>query len=357
MKKFIILFLITALMISVIGCMSTKKEPEKANNQQAGNAAGQANPMALEIEKALMQQLEPMPKLNTGDKIGVLVITLANPFWVEMKNGFEAAAKELGVNVEVLAAPTEGDTRSQLETLKAMAAKDYKALILSPIEPFNLVPGVVEASKKGIKIVNLGPPIDKEAVVKAGGAVDSRISVNYKDQGRLAAEYIVKKLGDTGGKVAIIEGIPGAGQSEGRKAGAREVFEASRGIELVSIQPGNWDRNTAYNIATNLNQAHPDLKAIFCCNDVMALAASDALKAAGNREGKIIFGVDFIPEAKEAISSGKLNGSIAYSKKIYSKAALLLAMKLIQGQNVPPEVYSPLALVTNENISEYENWE
>ena len=125
---------------------------------------------------------------------------------------------------------------------------------------------------------------------------------------------------------------------------------------MVSIQPANWDRNTAYNTATNLIQAHPDLKGIFCCNDVMALAAADALEAAGQREGKIIFGVDFIGEAAEAMKSGKLDGSIAYSSTVYAKAAVLLALKTIQEQEVPETVFSPLAVVTKENIDQYEGW-
>ncbi|NPV89833.1 MAG: substrate-binding domain-containing protein [Firmicutes bacterium] len=273
-----------------------------------------------------------------------------------MKNGYEEAAKELGVIVEVMAAPTEGDTKSQLETLESMVAKDYKGLILSPIEPFNLVPGVVKANNKGLKVVNLGPPIDKKTVEQAGGKLDSKITVNFEEQGSMAAKYIVEKIGPSGGKVAIIQGIPGAGQSEGRTAGARKVFESTKGIELVSVQPGNWDRNTAYNIATNLVQAHPDLKGIFCCNDVMALAAADALEAAGKRQGKIIFGVDFIQQAQEAIKAGKLDGSIAYSMKVYSRAAIILTMKAIQGHSLPEAVYSPLAAVTKENIAEYENW-
>jgi ABC-type sugar transport system substrate-binding protein len=307
-------------------------------------------------ERILMEQLQPLPELQQGEKIGILVITLANPYWVTLKESYEKAAKELGVNVEVMAAPTENDTKSQLETLQAMVAKDYAGLIVSPIEPYNLVPGVVAANNKGIKIVNLGPGISVDAIKEAGGHLDGRITVDFEEQGQRAAEYIVEKIGPEGGKVAIIQGIPGAGQSEGRTSGAKKVFESTPGIELVSIQPANWDRNTAYNIATNLLQSNPDIKGIFCCNDVMALAAADALEAAGKREGKIVFGVDFIDEAKEAMKTGKLDGSIAYSMDAYAKAGILLALKTIQGMEVPAQVNSPLAVVTKENIAEYETW-
>lgn len=372
MQRMLAFMLLFFLVVFIVGCSSpaspstgggksgtgATEEVNEADNEVEKTVTGPAvSPKAREIEQVLMEQLAPLPEFNNGEKIGALIITLANPFWVSMKEGYEEAGAELGIDVTVMAAPTEGDTKSQLETLEAMVSRDYAAIIASPIEPFNLVPGVVKANKKGIKVINLGPPISKEALTEAGGWLDGRITVDYEEQGAMAAEYIVEKLGPDGGKVAIIQGIPGAGQSEGRTAGARRVFEAARNVEIVSIQPGNWDRNTAYNVASNILQAHPDIKAIFCCNDVMALAAADALEAAGKREGIIIFGVDFISEAHEAIKEGKLDGSIAYSVKIYTKSALILALKTVQGHDIPDEVFSPLALVSKENVAEFEGWE
>lgn len=352
-KGLITVLLLGAFLMSIVGCAgktTTKQEPPA----QAPKAPV-ADSKVAENEKILMDQLQPLPKLQQGEKIGILVITLANPYWVSLKDSYERAAQELGVTVEVMAAPTENDAKSQLETLQAMVAKDYKGLIVSPIEPFNLVPGVLAANKKGIKVVNLGPGINVDALTQAGAHLDGRITVNFEEQGEKAAQYIVEKIGKEGGKVAIIQGIPGAGQSEGRTTGAKRVFESNPGIELVSIQPANWDRNTAYNITTNLLQSNPDIKGIFCCNDVMALAATDALTAAGKRDGRYVFGVDFTNEAKEAIQAGKLDGSIAYSMDAYAKAGILLALKTIQGMDVP-QVNSPLAVVTKENIKEYETW-
>jgi D-allose transport system substrate-binding protein len=371
-KKMVVFMLLFSLVAFAAGCGSPSSAPisgeengtDPATTEEINEEGIEETPAgpvmsskAQEIEQVLMEQLAPLPEFNTGEKIGALIITLANPFWVSMKEGYEKAGEELGIEVTVMAAPTEGDTKSQLETLDAMVARDYAAIVASPIEPFNLVPGVVKANKKGIKVINLGSPISEEALEEAGGYLDGKITVNYEEQGSLAAEYIVEKLGPEGGKVAIIQGIPGAGQSEGRAAGAKRVFEAAENVEIVSIQPGNWDRNTAYNIASNILQAHPDIRAIFSCNDVMALAAADALEAAGKREGVIILGVDFISEAHEAIKEGKLDGSIAYSINIYSKAALILALKTVQGHDIPDEVYSPLALVSKENVAEFAGWE
>jgi ABC-type sugar transport system substrate-binding protein len=352
MRKIMFCTIVALLLLPLLaGSGMAAKKKGLPENKKAANVS-----MMQQMDDSLMKQLQPMPRMNTGDRIGVLVITLANPYWVGMKEAYEAAAVQMGVKAEVMAAPTEGDTKSQLETLDAMVAKDYKALIVSPIEPFNLIPGVVKANKKGVKVVNLGPPINAEAVSKAGGWIDGRITVAFEEQGAMAARHIIALMGKKGGKVAIIQGISGAGQSEGRTRGARGVFEKTPGVKVVSIQPANWDRNTAYNVTKNLIQAHPDLRAIFCCNDVMALAAVSALESAGKRKGRIVFGVDFIPEAREAIQTGKLDGSIAYSSRAYGRAAIILALKSIQGHKLPTAIYSPLVSVTRANVARFADW-
>ena len=277
----------------------------------AGSAfAAQENARVKEIENTLMKQIGEMPKTGGGEKLGALVISLTNPYWVGMKDAYIAAAEQYGVNIEVMSAPTEGDKQSQLETLNAMALKDYKAIVLSPIEPYNLLPGIIQCNKNGIPVINLGPGINVDSLKEMGGRLDGRLTVDFAQQGELAASDMVKRIGT--GKVAIIQGIPGAAQSEGRTAGAKKVFESTKGVELVSVQPANWDSTAAYNAASDIIQAHGDLKGIFCCNDVMALAASRALTDAGLKDKVLLYGVDGTEEAKTAIKEGRMDGTITY---------------------------------------------
>ena len=319
--------------------------------------AADLNPMVAESIQAIESQLGDISKLESGRKIGVLVITLANPYWTEMKKRYEEWAPQMDVAVEILAAPAEGDLKSQLDTLETMVAKKYDAIIVTPMDPYNLIPGILKANEKGIPVICSGPAVDRQALEDAGGRLDGWISATFLDQGRLAAEDMVEKLGESGGAVAIIEGIPGAGQSEARKKGAGDVFEKAPGISLVSVQPGRWDRNTAFDIATNLIKANPDLKGIYCANDVMALAAADALLAAGKREGVLIYGTDFIPEAKEAILEKKLQGSTTFSQAAWTRGALVFALKLTaKATDLPEQLNIPIMLATPDNISDFEGW-
>ena len=319
----------------------------------AGSAfAAQENARVKEIENTLMKQIGEMPKTGGGEKLGALVISLTNPYWVGMKDAYIAAAEQYGVNIEVMSAPTEGDKQSQLETLNAMALKDYKAIVLSPIEPYNLLPGIIQCNKNGIPVINLGPGINVDSLKEMGGKLDGRLTVDFAQQGELAASDMVKRIGT--GKVAIIQGIPGAAQSEGRTAGAKKVFESTKGIELVSVQPANWDSTAAYNAASDIIQAHGDLKGIFCCNDVMALAASRALTDAGLKDKVLLYGVDGTEEAKTAIKEGRMDGTITYPSSAYAKAAVIMLLKLAQGMDMSQTVYCPLDVINTENVAQFD---
>ena len=153
----------------------------------------------------------------------------------------------------------------------------------------------------------------------------------------------------------FIQGLAGAGQSEGRTAGATAVFEATENIELVASIPCDWDATKAYDTTKDILTAHPDLKGIFACNDVMALAAVEALAAEG-RTDVLVYGVDFTADAREALKAGTMTGTMSYSSVKYTEAALKLAVAIAQGKEYAEPIYLPLTLVTKENVAELDNW-
>ncbi|MDI9503317.1 MAG: sugar ABC transporter substrate-binding protein [Tissierellia bacterium] len=376
MKKWLLVF-VSLLLVFAMGACSTQTETTEApDTTEAATEAQEteapeeteAESVQTEDEEAqtpadaliaftkaeLDKQLAPLPESGQNEKVGALIISLTNPFWVNMENRYMEAAEELGIQLEVLSGTTEGDTTSQLETLMTMATKDYDAIILSPIEGTNLIPGIVQANQNEIPVINLGPGVDEEALQEAGGHLDGKITVNFEEQGEMVANDMIGRLPD-GGQVAILQGLSGAGQSEGRTAGAQRVFEANDTMELVAVQPCDWDATIAYDATKDIITANPDLKGIFAVNDVMALAAVEALKSEG-REDVLVYGVDFTDDAKAAIQAGEMTGSVTYSTEIYTQAGLMMAMKIAQGQELTEPVYCPLTLVTVDTVDQYEDW-
>ena len=315
-------------------------------------------------EKTLFQQcreatfakLGPLPAIDRPYRLGVVLVTMSNPFWVTMRDGYAASAKELGLTADIQAAPQENSVTAQLNTLETMVGKKYDAICAHTITASNLIPGLVKAKENGIPVLT-GTRVDFKAAAEAGAKPIRVGTVDFYQQGKIGGEFIIQELSKKGGgKVAIIEGLPGAPQSQGRRQGAKDTFEKSDKVELVSIQPADWDRNKAFTVATNLIQAHPDLKGLICANDVMALAAIEAFKAAGKQGQVMVVGIDLIPQAKESIAAGELAASVAFSPWVIGEMMTRAAVAVIKGRTLPEGLGVSSVLATKDNINLLSDW-
>ncbi|MCI9215851.1 MAG: sugar ABC transporter substrate-binding protein [Dorea sp.] len=367
MKKKILAIL---LAVSCMGMMMTgcaggeeEKEPEKqeevkeddgGESKEAESESGGVDAILADVEKQMNDALGELPESGKGERVGILISSTANEFWGTMKTRYEEAGKELGIEVEVFEASAEDDAAGQLDSLQTMIPMEFDAIIVSPIDGTNLIPGIVAANEAGIPVINLGPGVDTDALKDAGGHLDGKITVNFEEQGSTVANDMISRMKD-GGEVAILSGLEGAGQSVGRTNGAKAVFEETDGIELVAAQACDWDTEKAYEAAKDILTAHPELKGIFACNDNMALAAVRALQEMENKD-VMVYGVDYTSDAKAAIEEGTMMGSMTYSSTIYTKAAEEMAMLLVQGKTFDAPVYLPLTLVNQDNIAEFDGW-
>lgn len=373
-KKHLALVLVCILLAAALGGCTTESQPasqapvqEPSEAQEApGSAEASAeesaeesfaitNALLKEAEADMLEALAPLPEKGSGEKIGAVAFSMTNPFWVTVQEGYEDAAAEYGISVDVVAAPEEADEQGQADAMNTLLAKDYDALAISCMTGFNLVEPVAKANEMGIPVVAVGTTLDPDAAADAGATVAAFVTSDFEAQGYLGAKYIMEQLGGTG-KVAVIEGQAGSDNSEQRKNGAIAGFEENGG-EVVAVEAADWDRQKAYDIATNILQANPDLKGIMCANDEMALGVVEAMKAADAKDQVKVVGIDFIGEAKASIENGELDGSVVMSPYLFGKAGLILALKAVQGQEITEDMFwTPFALVNADNVGEYDGW-
>ncbi len=322
----------------------------------AAGAASAEKTLFQQSREATFAKLGPAEKPAKPFRLGVVIVTQSNPFWVTMGKGYEAAAKEFGITADIQASPQENAITGQLNILETMVAKKYDIIAAHTITASNLIPGMVKATEQSIPIIT-DTRVDLKAAREAGAKPIAVGLVDFYTQGKTGAEYIVSQLKKKGGgKVAILEGMPGAPQSQGRTRGAKDAFNASDTVKLVSSQPADWDRNKAYTVTTNLIQAHPDLKGIMCANDIMALAAIEALKSAGKDKQVMVVGVDLIGQAKESIAAGELAGSVAFSPFVIGELITRVAVNVMAGKKIPEDLSVVSVLATKDNIHLLSDW-
>ena len=284
-------------------------------------------------------------------EIAIVLKTLSNPFWVEMKEGIEKEAAAQGIKVDIIAASSEEDVQEQLRLIENLLSKGYKAIGIAPLSPVNTIPAIVEANKKGIYVVNIDEKVDMEQLKKSGGSVLAFVTTDNVKVGGKGAEYIISKLPD-GGEVAIIEGKSGNASGEFRKQGATEAFKADSKFKLVASQPADWDRSKALDVAANLIQKYPNLKAIYACNDTMALGAVQAVANAGKTGQIIVVGTDGAPEAKTSIDEGKLNATVAQDPAMIGATSLrILIDALKEKPQISPDIEAKEVPVESNLIS------
>jgi ribose transport system substrate-binding protein len=281
--------------------------------------------------------------------VALVMKTLNNPFFIDMQKGAEEAAKKIGVRLLVQAAEREVDVEKQMQIIENLIQRKVNVLCITPSGSKEIVPAIVKANKAQIPVLIVDTRVDSASLTEAGGNIASFIGSDNFDGGRIAGEYIIKELSGEG-EIAVLEGIPGHETGDARMSGFHKSLEGKKGIKIVTSQTANWERDQGYNVFQNIMQSYPSVKALFTCNDMMALGAVEAITAAGKTGQIIVVGFDAIEDARDAIKAGKMNGSIAQHPYDMGRLAIENAKRIMDGQEIPTYIPVKIDLITKENL-------
>ncbi len=281
--------------------------------------------------------------------IALVMKTLNNPFFINMQNGAEEAAGKLGVRLLVQAAEREVDVEKQMQIIENLIQRKVAAICVTPSGSKEIVPAIVKANEAGIPVLIIDTRVDAATLAEAGGRIATFIGSDNVEGGRIAGQYIADRLGNNG-KVAILEGIPGHETGDARLNGFHQVIDRIEGIEIITSQTANWERDQGFTVFQNILQSHPDVEALFTCNDLMALGAVEAISAAGRTGELLVVGFDALIDARDAIAAGTMDGSIAQHPEDMGRLAVEYANKLLQGETIPDHIPVRIELITADNL-------
>jgi ABC-type sugar transport system substrate-binding protein len=286
---------------------------------------------------------------QTGE-YGILMKTLANPFWGAMGLGVEEGAEAAGVPYFIQAVESDQAAESQLNVCNTMLERQPVAMITAAINSTNLLPCLKAAQDAGIKVVDLDGNLDPAILAQEGIEITFRIGSDNVAAGAQGAEYLVSQLGaDATGPVLVIEGLSGNVTGQKRATGfAAKLAELAPGLEIVASLPGDWDRGKAASITNDILIRNPDLVGIFAANDGMALGAVESVFAAGKGDQVIIIGVDGNSDAVKSILAGRLSASVAQLPYLVGKQAVENVQMALAGKDVPADIQVPTLVLTQE---------
>ncbi len=257
----------------------------------------------------------------------------------------EEAAKH---GYDVIVVSGEQDVSQQTAQVEDFIVKRVSAIVLNPCDSSAIGEAIRKANAAGI-------PVFTNDIKYAGtdAKVVCHVATDNYQGGKLAGEAMVKLLGETGGKAAVI-GYPDVESCQLRVKGFMEIVEAHNAagggrIEIVKTLDGRGAREPGHAAAQDAIEAHPDLNAIFAINDPSALGACVAVESANRKDQIKVIGFDGALEGKKAILDGRILCDPIQFPDQMGRTTIEMILKYFDGDEVPAEVLIPSKLYYQED--------
>jgi ribose transport system substrate-binding protein len=282
---------------------------------------------------------------STTPVIALVMKSLANEFFSTMAEGARrhhetnSAAYELLVN----GMKNETDLAEQVNLVEQMLARGISAIVIAPADSKALVTVLKRAKEAGVLVVNIDNKLDAEVLKEAGLRIPF-VGPDNRAGARKVGEAVAKRL-QAGDKVAIIEGIPTAFNGQQRRLGFEDAMKAA-GVQIVTVQSGNWEMEKANGVAAAILSEHRDLKAILCANDNMALGAVAAITAAGSTGKVLVAGFDNIAAIRPMLADGRVVATADQHADQLAVFGIEAALKILKGEGAPADQTTAVDLVT-----------
>jgi ribose transport system substrate-binding protein len=273
------------------------------------------------------------PAAGGAVTVGLSISTLNNPFFVSLRKGAEDEAKKEGVTL--ITVDAQNDPAKQQASVEDLIQKRVSVILINPTDSSAVANVVKEATGKGIKVISLDRSVN-------GAEVSSHIASDNKAGGKMAADFLVDKLGGKG-NVVELQGIPGSSAANERGAGFDTEVEAKGGVKIVTKQPADFDRAKGLSVMENIIQSNKDIQGVFAQNDEMALGAVKALQAAGLKNVAVV-GFDATDDAIAAVKAGSMAATVQQQPELIGQYGVETAKKLVDGQAVDKFIPVPLNL-------------
>lgn len=344
MRRFLSITLAAVVAFSLAACGSTKSAG--TTSKDTGNAAATEAPASTETPAATNDADAASQTADGQFTIGFSVYDLSNEYFQSMLKGVEAEAKEKGI--KLITHDQKSDENELVTGCNNLLDQGVDALIVSPCKP-EVMGNIVDAAHaKNVPVIILD-------IGDGGSDKDAIVVSDMYGGGQIAGKYaldLLKKNGTSGKDYAIIKCEESATYAIQRGQGFENIMDAA-GYSKVKEITANSDTTEAYTAMQDILASNPNIVAVFCENDNMALGASSAIDEAGKTGDILVFGFDGNESAVAAIKDGTMTGTIAQQPTEIGKQGISLALQAINGETLTydnadkKEIYADVYLIDN----------
>jgi ABC-type sugar transport system substrate-binding protein len=278
-------------------------------------------------------------------KVAVIVSTLNNPWFVVLANTARDEAQRLGYEANVF--DSQNDPAKEAAHFEDVIAAGYRAVLLNCTDADGSIANVRKAKAANVPVFCMDREINAN-----DAAVSQILSDNYSGAVTIGQEF-VRRVGERGTYIELL-GIVTDNNTWNRSKGFHSVVDRYPGLKMVAQQSAEFDRAKALEVLESLLHAHPDVDAVFCGNDAMAMGAYQALLAAGKADRTKVFGFDGADDVVKAIAEGKIVATGMQYPKLMAQTAAQSADKYLKGdRTLPQKIPVAVDLVTRDNVGKF----
>lgn len=239
----------------------------------------------------------------------------------------------------------DNDPAAQIAAVRSFISQGVDAIVVAPIVEDGWDDVFQEAQDADIPII-----LEDRTVSASEDLYATWVGLDFKQEGVTAGEWAAENFGDQPTKMVVLEGTTGSAPANDRAEGFSEAIAGTQ-IETIDSQTGDFTRDGGKTVMEGFIQKYgiDGIDLLYAHNDDMALGAMQVLDES-DRNDVLVFGVDGLMEAVEAIANGDQYVATAFNDPMALGAATIdTAVKLVEGEDVPDYVDAGTGLISDEN--------
>jgi ribose transport system substrate-binding protein len=268
------------------------------------------------------------------------------PFYTTMEDAAKKyAADHPGVEITFGQGTSATDIEGQIALIESMVTQGVQGIAITPVDP-TVAPALDKAVAAGVKVVLMD-----NSIPDWKGQTSLATTNNY-NAGVIAGQYLKTVLKD-GDKLGVLEGVPGVPALDDRVKGMMDGLQGVN-VDVVGKGATNCTEELGINVAQDILTANPELTAIYAACGPPAAGAAQAIKNANLGRHIILVGFDFCCGEAEILADGTEDASVAQFPAKMAELGVDALVKAINGEQVESLIDSGAALVTKENMADFQ---
>lgn len=280
---------------------------------------------------------------DDGYIFGYSCIDMENPYFDTLKKSIETSLAES--EYHLISKDPGSDVEMQVQQIQEMIDEGVDAVFLCPVDWVKITPALEALEEADIPVINI------DTQVKDSDLADAYVGSDNKNAGYLCGEDLVKQRPD-GGQIVILE-CSSMNSINERITGFEEAI-ANAGFEVLARADVQGKKDLAQSEMKKVLEANPQIDAVMCGNDQIALGALAAIEEAG-RKDILVYGVDGSPGVKTELTKPgtSMEGTGAQSPINIGKKAVEVGIAILDGKDYEEETYEETFFINKENVEMY----